>query len=117
MAYGNSSSSSSSSSSPACELRVLADPASFFGCFEPCWFFQMPLPSFCFVGALYVSWVFLTWIYFLLEPFFFLADPDGLENGGGSTVMVLLMMTWYIFNLIPRAPCGFRLPPQRGLGF
>ena len=23
--------------------------ASFFGCFQPCWFFQMPLPSF-------VSW-------------------------------------------------------------
>ena len=30
----------------------------------------MPLPSFCFVGALYVAWVFFTWVYFLLEPFF-----------------------------------------------
>jgi hypothetical protein len=45
--------------------------ASFFGCFQPCWFFQMPLPSFCFVGALYVALFFFTWVYFLLELFFF----------------------------------------------
>jgi hypothetical protein len=31
----------------------------------------MLLPSFCFVGGLYVAWVFFTWVYFLLEPFFF----------------------------------------------
>jgi hypothetical protein len=44
--------------------------ASFFGCFQPGWFFQMPLPSFCFVGAPYVAWVFFTRVYFLLELFF-----------------------------------------------
>jgi hypothetical protein len=27
----------------------------------------MPFPSFWFVCALYVAWVFLTWVYFLLE--------------------------------------------------
>jgi hypothetical protein len=31
----------------------------------------MHFPSFCFVGALYVAWVFFTWVYFLLELFFF----------------------------------------------
>jgi hypothetical protein len=34
------------------------------------WFFQMPLLSFWFVGALYVAWVFFKWVCFLLEPFF-----------------------------------------------
>jgi hypothetical protein len=33
--------------------------------------------SFCFVGALYVAWVFFTWVYFLLEPFFFLMLAAG----------------------------------------
>jgi hypothetical protein len=36
-------------------LLVLSDAFSFF----------------CLVGALYVAWVFFTWVYFLLEPFFF----------------------------------------------
>jgi hypothetical protein len=45
--------------------------ASSFGCFQPCWFFQMLFPSFWFVGALYVTWVSFAWVYFLFELFFF----------------------------------------------
>ena len=52
------------------QLSLSSLGASFFGCFQPCWFFQMPFPSFWFVGALYVAWVFFTWVYFLLELFF-----------------------------------------------
>jgi hypothetical protein len=42
----------------------------------------MPFPSFCFVGALYVAWVFFTWVYFLLEPFFSVACTCGAPEGG-----------------------------------
>jgi hypothetical protein len=45
--------------------------ASFFGCFRPCWFFQMHFPSFWVVVALYVAWVSFTWVYYMLEPSFF----------------------------------------------
>jgi hypothetical protein len=44
--------------------------ASFFGCFQPCWFFQMHVPSFWFAGALYVAWVSFTWVYFSVRTFF-----------------------------------------------
>jgi hypothetical protein len=45
--------------------------ASFFRCFQPCWFFLMPLPSFCFVGALYVAWVLFYVGLFSVRTFFF----------------------------------------------
>jgi hypothetical protein len=48
--------------------------ASFFGCFQPCWFFQMPLPSFCFVSALYVAWVFFYVGLFSVRTFFFSSE-------------------------------------------
>jgi hypothetical protein len=44
--------------------------ASFFGCFQPCWFFQMPLPSFVLSARFMLLGSFFTWVYFLLEPFF-----------------------------------------------
>jgi hypothetical protein len=40
----------------------------------------MPFPSFCFIGALYVAWVFFTWVCFLLEPFF----GGGLEKADSA---------------------------------
>ena len=42
-----------------------------FGCFQPCWFWQIFFPSFGFRRALYVAWVCFAWFYFLLEPLFF----------------------------------------------
>jgi hypothetical protein len=53
--------------------------ASFFGCFQPCWFFQMPLPSFCFVGALYVAWVLFNAGLFSVRTLFFLASGGSLR--------------------------------------
>jgi hypothetical protein len=50
--------------------------ASVFGCFQPCWFFQMPLPSFCFVGALYVAWVLFYVGLFSVRTFLFFS-PEG----------------------------------------
>jgi hypothetical protein len=47
--------------------------ASFFGCFQPCWFFQMPLPSFCFVCALYAAWVLFYVGLFSVRTFFFIS--------------------------------------------
>jgi hypothetical protein len=38
-------------------MSYLVPTHSFVGGFQRCWFFQMPLPSFCFSGALYVAWV------------------------------------------------------------
>jgi hypothetical protein len=51
-------------------LSLFCLGASFFGCFQPSWFFQMPLPSFCFVARFMLLGSFFTWVYFLLEPFF-----------------------------------------------
>jgi hypothetical protein len=48
-------------------------------------------PSFCFVGALYVAWVFFTWVYFLLEPFlFFLIHPG--PNAQEILIMALTVL-------------------------
>jgi hypothetical protein len=43
----------------------------FFFCRRSLFFLPLVLPSLGFVGALYVAWVFFTWVYFLLEPFCF----------------------------------------------
>jgi hypothetical protein len=54
--------------------------ASFFGCFQPCWFFQMPLPSFCFIGAFYVAWVLFYVGFFSVGTFFFIFFESGMDK-------------------------------------
>jgi hypothetical protein len=83
--------------------------ASFFGCFQPGRFFQMPFPSLCFVGALYVAWVFLTWVYFCLPPrlfsvrtfFFFLPHHDC-----ACAYMCELELELLAGLVIQASPCG-----------
>jgi hypothetical protein len=67
----------STSAASAQASEVSASPkslgASFFGCFQPCWFFQMPLPSFVCRRALCCLGLFLRGFIFC-NLFFFFAE-------------------------------------------